>query len=215
MLYFLQCVFNQYCSRFCLVSLFCLIASGLEYQLHKGAFILERSAIASNLLTCFQFVYLYYSDSSSNKDQRKNRFHSNINEPWGPVYTWHQRQCCGNSVMTLTILFPLKSMEMLENGLQPHSGASSQSWCLLQENKVEIVHFILSYVAMTVAHSGCKWTLTPSGSFYAAMTPVILLSLKPMESLQNGLQRYSGVTPFFSMRAVLLELSQHWHRSSV
>ena len=39
--------------------------------------------------------------------------------------------------MTLAILFSLKSMETLENGLQPHSGASSQScrsidtdaWC--------------------------------------------------------------------------------------
>ena len=34
-------------------------------------------------VACFQSVYLYYSDSSSNKDQRKNHFcfRSNINEP--------------------------------------------------------------------------------------------------------------------------------------
>ena len=38
-----------------------------------------------------------------------------------------QSQCCDNSVMTLAILFSLKSMETLENGLQPHSGASLQS----------------------------------------------------------------------------------------
>ena len=55
----------------------------------------------------------------------------------GPVYTKRQRQRCDHSAMTLVILFSLKSMEMLENGLQTHSGASSQSchsidtdtWC--------------------------------------------------------------------------------------
>ena len=34
------------------------------------------------------------------------------------------------------------------------------------------------------------------------MTLVILLSLKTMESLENGLQSHSGVTPLFSMTAV-------------
>ena len=42
----------------------------------------------------------------------------------GPVYTKRQRQCCDNSVMTVTILFSLKSIESLENGLQIHSGAT-------------------------------------------------------------------------------------------
>ena len=44
---------------------------------------------------------------------------------------------CGNSAMVLAILFSLKSMETFENGLQPHSRASSQicrsvhadAWC--------------------------------------------------------------------------------------
>ena len=53
------------------------------------------------------------------------------------VYTKRKRQRCGNSAMTPAILFSLKSMEMLENGLQPPSGASLQScrridadtWC--------------------------------------------------------------------------------------
>ena len=41
----------------------------------------------------------------------------------GPIYTKHQRQCCDNSGMTLAILFSLKTVESLENGLQTHSGA--------------------------------------------------------------------------------------------
>ena len=44
-----------------------------------------------------------------------------------PVYNKCQRQLCGNSAMIVAILFSLKSMETLENGLQPHSGASSLS----------------------------------------------------------------------------------------
>ena len=43
----------------------------------------------------------------------------------GCIYTKHQRQRYDNSGMMLAILFPLKTMETLENGLQPHSGASS------------------------------------------------------------------------------------------
>ena len=42
----------------------------------------------------------------------------------GSVYTKRQRQRCTNSAMMLAILFSLKSMETLENRLQPHSGAS-------------------------------------------------------------------------------------------
>ena len=40
----------------------------------------------------------------------------------------------------------------------------------------------------------------------AVMTLAILLSLNTMESLQNGLQSYSGVTQLFSMRAVSIAL---------
>ena len=42
----------------------------------------------------------------------------------GSVYTKHQRQRCNNSAMTLAILFPLKTMDLLENGLQPQSGVT-------------------------------------------------------------------------------------------
>ena len=38
--------------------------------------------------------------------------------------------------------------------------------------------------------------------------PVILLSMKTIESLQNGLQPYSGENPLFSMRAVSLAPAQ-------
>ena len=48
-----------------------------------------------------------------------------------PVYTKRQRQRCDHSTMMLAILFSLKSMETLENELQPHYGALSQSWHLL------------------------------------------------------------------------------------
>ena len=47
-----------------------------------------------------------------------------VDRPLGPVYTKRQRQSCDNSTMTLAILFSLKSMETLENGLQPHSGVT-------------------------------------------------------------------------------------------
>ena len=42
----------------------------------------------------------------------------------GSVYTERQRQRRDNSVMTLAILFSSKTMESLENCLQPHSGAT-------------------------------------------------------------------------------------------
>ena len=42
----------------------------------------------------------------------------------GPVYTKRQRQRCDNSAMTLVILFSLKTVELFNNGLQPHSGVT-------------------------------------------------------------------------------------------
>ena len=41
-----------------------------------------------------------------------------------PVYTKRQRRLCYNAAMTLAILFSLKTMESLENGLQSKSGAT-------------------------------------------------------------------------------------------
>ena len=45
-------------------------------------------------------------------------------EVLGPIYTKRQRQRCDNSAMTLAILFSLKTVELLENGLQTHSRAT-------------------------------------------------------------------------------------------
>ena len=55
---------------------------------------------------------------------------------------------------------------------------------------------------------GHKGPFIPSVSINAAMTLAILISLKTMEWLENGLQPQSGGIPLFSMRAVSLELSQ-------
>ena len=53
-----------------------------------------------------------------------------------------------------------------------------------------------------------KGPFTPGVSVNVAKMPVIQLSTKTIESLQNGLQPYSGVNPLFSMRAVSLLSSQ-------
>ena len=45
--------------------------------------------------------------------------------PLEPVYIERQHQRCDNSAMMAMILFSLKTMESLENGLQSHSGATS------------------------------------------------------------------------------------------
>ena len=45
-----------------------------------------------------------------------------MNKPLGPVYIKRQHQCCNNSVMTLVILFSLKTMELLQNGIATHFG---------------------------------------------------------------------------------------------
>ena len=43
----------------------------------------------------------------------------------------------------------------------------------------------------------------------SVMTLATLLSFKTMELLQNGIATLLGVTPLFSIRPVLLALSQH------
>ena len=43
----------------------------------------------------------------------------------------------------------------------------------------------------------------------AMMTLATLISLNTTELLQNGLQPYSGATPLFSIREVLLAAAQH------
>ena len=43
-----------------------------------------------------------------------------VNKPLEPIYTKHQSQCCNNSAMMLVILFSLKTMESLQNGVVTH-----------------------------------------------------------------------------------------------
>ena len=41
------------------------------------------------------------------------------NKSLGPIYIKRQRQRCDNSAMMIAVLFSLKTMESLQNGLQP------------------------------------------------------------------------------------------------
>ena len=59
---------------------------------------------------------------------------------WGPVYTEHQSQCCDNSGLTLVILFSLKTMELLENGLQSHSGANPLFSTRMHSSRMHTAH---------------------------------------------------------------------------
>ena len=71
-----------------------------------------------------------------------------------PIYTKHQCQCCGNTAMTLAILFSLKSVELLENGLQTYSGVTPL-FSMRTESQVssQSCHSI-------DADAWCKWALT-------------------------------------------------------
>ena len=71
----------------------------------------------------------------------------------GPIYTKRQRQCCDNSAMTLPIPFSLKSVESLENRLQPHSGATP-----LISMRMESQASSQSYRSVD-ADAWCKWAL--------------------------------------------------------
>ena len=90
-----------------------------------------------------------------------------VNVPLGPVYTKRQRQCCDNSVMTLVILFSLKSVESLENRLQTQSGVSLQS-C------TTTLHFIWSDIAdasLTLGVNGPLDNTKIARSNYATLMP--------------------------------------------
>ena len=73
----------------------------------------------------------------------------------GPVYTKCQHQRCDNSVMTLVILFSLKSVESLENRLQPHSGVTP-----FFSMRTESQASSLSCHSID-ADAWCKWALRP------------------------------------------------------
>ena len=72
----------------------------------------------------------------------------------GPIYTKRPRQRWDNSAMMLAILFSLKTMESLENGLQPHSGATPLF-------SMRTVLLALSQRCCIIdADARCKWALT-------------------------------------------------------
>ena len=86
----------------------------------------------------------------------------------GAVYTKRQRQRRNHSVMTLAILFSLKSMEILENGLQSHSGALLQSCCSIDADawcKRALTITFLSRLKDLV------YLLTVKERFYCALGP--------------------------------------------
>ena len=71
-----------------------------------------------------------------------------MNGPQGPIFTETQHQYCDNSAMTLVILVSLKTMELLKNGLQPHSGVTPL--------------FSMTTVSLASSQSCEAWTLTPN-----------------------------------------------------
>ena len=81
-------------------------------------------------------------------------------KPLGLVYTKRQCQRCDNSSMRLAILFSFKTMESLENRLQPHSGAT-----LLISMRTELQASLLCCRSVD-ADVWCKWVLTPLDKFF-------------------------------------------------
>ena len=65
-------------------------------------------------------IRLYWYESESDIASRWIHRESNL----GPVYTECHSQRCDNSAMILVSLFSLRTMELLEKGLQPHSGVT-------------------------------------------------------------------------------------------
>ena len=69
-----------------------------------------------------------------------------------PVYTKRQHQCCDNSPMTLAILFSLKTMESLQNGLKPYSGVTPLFSIKMHSSRMR-----------TICCSGCLGGCLPRG----------------------------------------------------
>ena len=76
-----------------------------------------------------------------------------IEQSSGPVYTKCQQQCCNNSAMTQAILFSLKEMVSLQNGLATHFRAAS-----LFSMRTVLVASLQSCYGVD-AGAWCKWAL--------------------------------------------------------
>ena len=77
---------------------------------------------------------------------------------WGSVYPKRHRQHCDNSAMTLVILFSLKTMEYLENGLQLQFSSDS---IIFNENRIASV--------MELFVAALKLMFGANGAFYPGM----------------------------------------------
>ena len=77
----------------------------------------------------------------------------------GSVYVKRQRQHCDDSAMTLMILFSMKTMKSLENGLQPQSGATP----LFSMRTVSLASW-QSCRSIDIA-AWCKQTFSGNGNF--------------------------------------------------
>ena len=97
--------------------------------------------------------------------------------PSGPIYTKHQRQYYDNSAMTLTILFSLKSVELLENRLQSHSEATP-----LFSMRTESQALSLNCRSVD-ADAWCKWALTKWGSRASTSLQMRIFAKRELASL--------------------------------
>ena len=89
----------------------------------NGYIVLCKTFHIAQTLTWIPTRYSYIGQESESESVPES-VPDNVNEPLGSVYTKRQRQHYDNSAMMLAILFSLKSVESLENRLQPHSGAT-------------------------------------------------------------------------------------------
>ena len=82
----------------------------------------------------------------------------------GSIYTKRQRQCCDNFAMTLEILFSLKTMESLQNGVAIHFQVTLLFWMRRES--------LASLQSCLDVDAWCKWTLNCSYCFVTWCTGV-------------------------------------------
>ena len=91
----------------------------------------------------------------------------NKKEDLGPIYTKRQRQCGVNAAITLVTQFLLTTMELVQNGLQPHSQATPL-WLTLRAPQQTLVILntlpTSSREATHITSSGIQITQILSGS---------------------------------------------------
>ena len=98
-----------------------------------------------------------------------------------------------------------------------HSGLIDSGLVVLMERQAVLISCFTTYsnyrlhLTMGASQSALRARLRQASTFdNSAVTIVILLSLKAMESLENRLQTHTEVAPLFSTRTVSLASSQSW-----